>query len=58
MAQLKPLAQSINQEPVFCGRYGPKVKSHKAGAIYLFHHLKKCPCLSGKTHCPTEKSRR
>ncbi|XNM83299.1 YdhR family protein [Escherichia coli] len=24
--QLKPLAESINQEPAFCGRYGQKVK--------------------------------
>lgn len=51
--QLKPLAESINQNPVFCGRYGQKVKrtTKPVGSIFLL--MKKRPCLSGKTYCPT-----
>ncbi|NYY78608.1 hypothetical protein DMI69_24070 [Escherichia coli] len=34
--QLKPLAESINQELVFCGRFGQKVKRTTKRGIYLF----------------------
>ena len=57
--QLKPLAESINQEPGFLWKgWTESEKNHEAGGIYLFTDEKSAPCLSGKTYCPTEKSRR
>ncbi len=54
--QLKPLAESINQEPGFLWKvWTESEKNHEAGGL---PSLIKAPCLSGKTHCPTEKSRR
>ena len=55
--QLKPLAESINQEPGFLWKvWTESEKNHEAGGIYLFSDEKKRPYLSGKTYCPTEKS--
>lgn len=56
--QLKPLAESINQEPGFLWKvWTESEKNHEAvGSTFLL--MKKRPCLSGKTYCPTEKSRR
>lgn len=54
--QLKPLAESINQEPGFLWKvWTESEKNHEAGGIYL-SLMKKRPYLSGKTYCPTEKS--
>ncbi len=35
--QLKPLAESINQELVFCGRFGQKVKEPRSRWDLPFH---------------------
>ena len=49
--QLKPLAESINQEPGFLWKvWTESEKNHEAGGIYLFTDEKR-PCLSGKTYC-------
>ncbi len=46
--QLKPLAESINQEHGFLWKvWTESEKNHEAGGIYLFTDEKR-PCLSGK----------
>lgn len=53
--QLKPLAESINQELVFCGRYGQKVKrtTKPVGSIFLL--MKKAPLPIWKNILPDLK---
>lgn len=56
--QLKPLAESINQEPGFLWKvWTESEKNHEAGGIYLFADEKKRSCLSGQTYSSPEKSR-
>lgn len=52
--QLKPLAESINQEPGFLWKvWTESEKNHEAGGIYLFIN-EKAPLPIWKTYCPTE----
>lgn len=41
--QLKPLAESINQNLVFCGRFGQKVKRTTKPVGSTFSLMKKAP---------------
>lgn len=50
--QLKPLAESINQEPGFCGRYGPKVKRTTKPVGSTFSLMKKAPLPIWKNTLP------
>lgn len=51
--QLKPLAESINQEPGFLWKvWTESEKNHEAGGIYLFTDEKSSPCLIWKNILP------
>ncbi len=50
--QLKPLAESINQNPVFCGRYGQKVKRTTKPVGSTFSLMKKAPLPIWKNTLP------
>ena len=54
LSSLNHLLSRLIRNPVFCGRYGQKVKRTTKPVGSTFSLMKKRPCLSGKTYCPTE----